>query len=175
DVLLARGQAVEHPGSEQLVDRAVDDGRRDARIDLHELSALDAALDHPRNRIDRLREVADPLGQLGTAAELADHDSDDVGQVEPRAQDDRGDVAELVGCRLIRLLHARDPREEQAPVVMEDRFENLVLRLEVVVEEPVGGPGLLGDVADPARVEALAREYADSSVEKLPPLLLTGY
>jgi len=41
-----------------------------------------------------------------------------------------------------------------------------------VVEQPVGDAGLLGDVADPARVVALAGEDTDGGVENQPPLLL---
>ena len=55
---------------------------------------------------------------------------------------------------------------------MEDRLEHRVLRVEVVVEEPVRDAGLLGDVADPARVESLAREHANGGVEDLTPLFL---
>src|SRR5581483_11547417 len=121
---------------------------------------------------DRLGELADALRELRATYELADHDTDDVRQVEPGAQDDRRDVTELVGGRLVGLLHARDPREQDAPVLVEDRLEHLVLRLEVVVEQPVRDAGLLGDVADPGRVESLAREDAYSGLQDLPPLVL---
>ena len=47
-----------------------------------------------------------------------------------------------------------------------------VLGVEVVVEEPVRDARLLRDVADPARVESLAREHANGGVENLPPLVL---
>jgi hypothetical protein len=41
-----------------------------------------------------------------------------------------------------------------------------------VVEEPVRDAGLLGDLADPARVKALAREHADGGIEnQAPPVL----
>ena len=63
--------------------------------------------------------------QLRAAAELLDDDADDVRQMEPGAQDDRRDVAELVGRRLVGLLHALDPRDEDAPVLVEDRLEHL--------------------------------------------------
>ncbi len=171
--LLLGRQAPEHPAGQQLVDRAVDDGRSEGRIDvLAELAALDAAGDHALQRVDRQRELADPLGQLRAAAELLDHDPDDVRQMEPGAQHDRRDVTELVRRRLVGLLHALDPRDEEVPVLVEDRLEHLVLGLEVVVEEPVGDARLLGDVADPARVEPLAREDAHGSVEELPPFVL---
>ena len=137
-----------------------------------ELPALDAARDHTLDHVDGLRELADPLGQLGATAELADHDADDVRQVEPRAQDDRGDVAQLVGGRLVGLLHARDARLQNAPVLVEDGLENLILRLEVVVEEPVRDACLLGDVADAARVVPLPREDAHGGLEELTAFVL---
>ncbi len=56
----------------------------------------------------------------------------------------------------------------------EDGLEHGVLRVEVVVEEPVRDAGFLGDVADAARVKALAREHANGSVEDLTPLVLSS-
>ena len=152
---------------------AVDDGRRDARVDvLAKLAALDAARDHALDRVDRLRELADPLGDLRAAAELRTTTRTTSGRWSQRAEDDRRDVAELVDGRLVGLLDALDPLEEDAPVLVEDRLEHLVLRVEVVVEEPVRDAGLLGDVADAARVEPLAREHAHGGVEELTPLVL---
>ena len=81
-------------------------------------------------------------------------------------------MAELVDGRLVGLLDAADPLEEDVPVLVEDSLEHGVLRVEVVVEEPVRDAGLLGDVADPARVESLAREHANGGVEDLTPLVL---
>ena len=46
--------------------------------------------------------------------------------------------------------------------------EDLVLGAEVVVEEPVGDPRLVGDVRDTDSVEALAGEDPDRGVEDLP-------
>ena len=43
--------------------------------------------------------------------------------------------------------------------------QHLFLGGEVVVEQTVGDPGLLGDVADAARVVALLGEHADGRVE----------
>ena len=55
-----------------------------------------------------------------------------------------------------------------------ERVEDLVLAAEVVVDEPVGDAGLVGDVADPARVEALPGEHAHGGVEDEPALLGRG-
>ena len=43
-----------------------------------------------------------------------------------------------------------------------------------MVEQPVRDPGLLGDVADAARVVALAGEHLDGGGEDQPALLLLG-
>ena len=91
--------------------------------------------------------------------------------MEPGAKKDRGDVPQLLARGLARLLDRVDPLEEHAPVLPEDRLEHLVLGREVVVEQTVRDARLLGDVADPRRVKALAREHADGGVENLAPLL----
>src|SRR5205823_14638556 len=51
------------------------------------------------------------------------------------------------------------------------RLQHLVLRREVVVEQPVRDAGFLGDVADARGVEAFAREHADGRVEYQTSLL----
>ena len=67
-----------------------------------------------------------------------------------------------------------DRGEHQLPALEEQRVEHLVLGLEVVVDEPVGDAGLVGDVRDATRVEALAREHAHRRVEDQPPLVDRG-
>ena len=62
--------------------------------------------------------------------------------------------------------------EQLRPVLPEDGREHLFLGGEVVVEEPVRDAGLLGDVADPGGVVAVAREHADRRGENELPLLL---
>src|SRR5262249_61724574 len=49
----------------------------------------------------------------------------------------------------------------------------LLVRLEVSVKVPLVHPRLLGDVADAARVVALAREDAHRGVEELSPFVLS--
>ena len=56
-------------------------------------------------------------------------------------------------------------REQALDAVLEERDEQLVLRLEVEVDGPVGDSGGLGDLADARRVEALLREDAHGGVE----------
>ena len=132
------------------------------------LPAHDDALD----RGERLRDRVDALLQRGAARELADEDADEVGLAAPRAEHDRRHLAELLARRRVRELHLVDRGEELAPGLAEDGLEQLVLGREVVVQEPVGDSGLLGDVPDPARVEALAREDAHSGLQNEAPLLL---
>ena len=54
-----------------------------------------------------------------------------------------------------------DRGEQQRPALGEELVHHLVLGAEVVVDEPVGDAGLVGDVGDAARVVALAGEDAD--------------
>ena len=53
----------------------------------------------------------------------------------------------------------------------EELVQHLLLRFEVVVDEPVGDARLVGDVGDPGRVEALAGEDPDRRVEDLAALV----
>ena len=64
-----------------------------------------------------------------------------------------------------------DRRQQQRPALAEELVQHLVLGLEVVVDEPVGDAGLVGDVGDAGRVEALAGEDADRRVEDLAALV----
>ena len=75
-------------------------------------------------------------------------------------------------ARLVRLLDGAHGVEHVAPRLAEDRLEQLFLRTEVVVEQPVRDTRFLGDVADAAGVVALAREDAHGRVEDEPPLVL---
>ena len=56
-----------------------------------------------------------------------------------------------------------DRAQQQRPALDEELVEDLVLGAEVVVDEPVGDPRLVGDVGDAGRVEALAGEDADGA------------
>ena len=76
----------------------------------------------------------------------------------------------LVGGDLLGVRVA-DRLEQDVPALQEERVEDLVLGLEVVVDEPVGDARLVGDVRHPARVEALAREHAHGGVEDDAPLV----
>ena len=76
-------------------------------------------------------------------------------------------VGTLVGRR-----NGLEATEQLAPVLAEERLEHLVLRGEVVVEQAVRDPGLLGDVADARGVEAVSGEDANRGVEDPATLLL---
>ena len=75
----------------------------------------------------------------------------------------RGDSALRVGLL--------DRRQQQRPALGEELVEDLVLGVEVVVDEAVGDAGLVGDVGDAGRVEALAGEDADRRVEDVAALV----
>ena len=80
-------------------------------------------------------------------------------------------AAELRARRLAAAVGLLDRRQQQRPALGEELVEDLVLGVEVVVDEPVGDPGLVGDVGDAGRVEALAGEDADRRVEDLAALV----
>jgi alpha-methylacyl-CoA racemase len=80
-------------------------------------------------------------------------------------------MSQLIARRLARPLDRLDALHEDAPVLAEDRLEDLVLRREVVIQQAVCDPGLLRDVADARGVESLAREDADGRVEDHTTLL----
>ena len=67
-----------------------------------------------------------------------------------------------------------DRGEQHVPALEEQRVEHLVLGGEVVVDEPVGDAGLVGDVRDAAGVEALAGEHAHRGVEDQAALVQRG-
>ena len=94
------------------------------------------------------------------------------GSCRQRAQQDRRDMTELLARGPAGLLDGVDAFDQDRPVLAEDRLEHFVLRGEVVVEQAVCDAGLLGDVADARRVEALASEDANGGVEDDAPLLL---
>ena len=69
---------------------------------------------------------------------------------------------------------SRDRGQHHVPALQEQRVEDLLLGGEVVVDEPVGDAGLVGDVRHAAGVKALAREHADRRVEDHPALVGGG-
>ena len=67
--------------------------------------------------------------------------------------------------RLVGRLDRAEARDQGAPVLEEDRAQDVVLRGEVVVEQAVRDAGVLGDVADARAVVAVLREDANRGVE----------
>ena len=108
---------------------------------------------------------------LGAPRDLAHEHADEVRVMPPRAQDDRGDLAQLLARRAARLLDAADRLQQPLPRLREHRLEQRRLRREVVVHEPVGDAGLRGHVPDPGRVVPVAGEHTHGGLEDLPALL----
>ena len=75
------------------------------------------------------------------------------------------------GGAIVPLLDAPDRLDQLAPRLAEDAPEDVLLRVEVVVEEPVRDAGLLRDVADPRGVVALPREDPHRRVQEQPALV----
>ena len=67
-----------------------------------------------------------------------------------------------------------DRGEQERPALGEELVQHLVLGVEVVVDQPVCDPCLVGDVRDAAGVKALAREHADRRVQDLAALVDRG-
>ena len=97
--------------------------------------------------------------------DLANHHRHERRIVAPRAQQDLRDALELLRSGLVGGLDGPEACDERAPVLDEDRAEDVVLRREVVVEEAVRDTGVLRDVADARAVVAVLGEDADRSVE----------
>ena len=64
-----------------------------------------------------------------------------------------------------------DRVEHDLPALEEELVEDLLLRVEVVVDEAIGHARLVGHVGDAAVVEAAAREDGDGGVEDQAPLV----
>ena len=154
------------PYTTQLARRA-STSRRKAPLPL---PLLDDAL-HDR---EGLAHLVDSILELLAPRHLADHDGDERRVVAPRSQEDLGDPLELVARRLVRRLDGAEAPDELTPVLHEDRAEHVVLRGEVVVEEPVCDTGIARDVRHSGTVIAVVREDADRSVEDQLALLALG-
>ena len=171
------GITVEDPAREQLLDRAVEGHRGEGGVDVGaEGAGLLALLDDPR---DRVVGAAD-LPQVGLAEGVGgpgDLDDDHLHQFRVVAvglDDEVGDVRELFARRLAGVVGLVDRGQQQRPALGEELVQHLLLGVEVVVDQPVGDPRLVGDVGDPGRVEALAGEDLDRRVEDLAPLVDRG-
>ena len=112
--------------------------------------------------------------ELRAPRDLAHHHANEVGLVAPGTEEHLRDRPELVERRLVRRLDARERLEQLAPVLAKDGLQHLFLRLEVVIQQPVRDPRLLGDISDAARVVALGREDTDGRIEDHAALVRGG-
>jgi hypothetical protein len=171
-VVLAVGKLTEHPPGEHLLEPAVEEPAREARIEIPpERTGRLPLLDDPLHDRERLAHLVDAIAELVAARDLANHDGDERRVVAPRPKKDLRDALELLVRRLVGELDSTEARDELTPVLAEDRLENVVLRREVVVEEAVRHAGVLGDVPHAGAVVAAIGEHTDRGVEDELPLL----
>src|SRR5438552_378318 len=139
DLVVPVRQLAEHPGGQDLLERAVDDRRGEPRVELGPELAVrlppgDDALDHAEG----LAHVLDSVLELAAPRDLSDEHGHELRRVAPRAQEDRTGLAQLLGGGLVAVGGGSHRLEQLAPGLAEDGLEQVLLRSEVVVEEPVG-------------------------------------
>ena len=88
--------------------------------------------------------------------------------------DEAGAGIELLAGAPILAVDLVDCGQQHRPALGEELVQHLVLGLEVVVDEPVRNPGLVGDVRHPAGMEAGACEHPAGGVEDLAALVDRG-
>ena len=125
-----------------------------------------AALDDLLDRCEGGNDFVHLAGEVLAARHLEDEHPHEIRIAAPGAQQDLGDLAQLLPGWVACLLDALDRLDQRPPGLTKDAPENVLLRLEVVVEQPVGDACLLCDVAHAARVVALAREDPHRCVEE---------
>src|SRR3954453_20514614 len=168
------GHDAEDPAGQDLLDGPVEGQRRELRRDV--VAELAGRLRTRHDVRDQLVGLAD-LGEVRTAERVRgarDLDDDHLHQVWVMAvgvDDEARDVLELLARRPRVGVAGADDLEQDVPALEEEGVEHLVLGGEVVVDEPVGDAGLVGDVRDAAGVEALAREDLHRRVEDQPALV----
>ena len=175
DLVVAVGKLAEHPASEDLLDRAVEDPARESCVDVRaklpgRLAARDDALEGGEDLADLVHALLHPRA----ARHLAYEHADEIGLAPPRPQAGSPSPDGAAPLPAPRFLDVADRLQQVRPRLAEDRLEDVLLRGEVVVDEPVRDACLLGDVADARRVVALPRERPHGGVEDLAPLLLRG-
>src|SRR3954468_5176187 len=148
-LLIGGGQVAEDPAREELLDRAVEAHRgevgRDVRL---ERAVLARAVDDRRDHRVRLADLVEMRGaeRVGRARDLDDDHLHQLRLVAVGVDDERGDHVELVARRDLLRVDLRDRVEHQLPALGEELVEDLLLRIEVVVDEAVGDACLVGDV-----------------------------
>ncbi len=175
DILVAVREAPEDPAREELLEPAVHDPARERCVEVRAERSLGLPLlDHAAQDREDLAHLADLRLEQLAPSDLAHHDRDERGIVAPGAKQDLRDAGELLGCILVGGLDSTEPSDQLTPVLAEDRLQHVFLGGEIVVEQAVRDPRLLGDVADPRTVVAAAREHAHGRVEDQLSLLLLG-
>ena len=96
----ARGQPLEDPAGEDLLERAVEDPGGEPRIESGaQLPPLLAADDDPLERRERVRDLVHLAPELRAARHLAHEHADEVGVDLPGAEHDPRDSGELLARR----------------------------------------------------------------------------
>ena len=111
---------------------------------------------------------------LATTRDLDDDHLHQLGVVSVGIDDEGGNRAQFVPRRALGGVGLGDRREHHVPPLEEERVEDLLLRGEVVIDEAVGDPRLVGDVGYAAGVKSLPGEHAHGGVENHPPLVDRG-
>src|SRR3954452_24819334 len=160
-LVVATRQDVEDPPGQHLLDRAVE--RHRGELGRHRRAERPLGLRALDDRADELVRLADlgqvrPPERVRRARDLDDDDLHQVGVVAVGVDDERRDRVELLARRAVGRVELADDLEQDVPALEEERVEDLVLRAEVVVDQPEGDARLVGDVRDPAAVEALPGE-----------------
>src|SRR5439155_16432032 len=161
------------PARQDLLERAVEHIADHARIDVPaKLPLVLPTGDDPLEPGEGSVDLHDTSLQVRATRDLANEHAHEIGIAAPRSQKDLRDAGEAIARGFVCLLHRPDSVEHVTPGLAEDRLEQLLLRSEIVIEQPVGDTRLLGDVTDTRRVIALAREDAHSGIEDEAPLVL---
>ena len=127
--------------------------------------------DDPLERLEGVRDLVDLAAELRRCARPRGR-ARGRGRGRPARRRARSARPRRAGrARARPPLDLLDRLEHPRPRAPEDRLEQILLRPEVVVDEPVGDAGLLGDVRDAARVVAGPREDRDRRPQDQPPLL----
>jgi len=151
DLGVAVGQLAQHqPVSSSSMPRrtpplrARGRGRRETR-------RSPGAFDNATDRSDRLDELADPLLHFRASGDLPQRAHADVGLVAPRCEAGSQRRGAAARAPIRRIARRRGCARAVRSSSRGRSSEHLVLRREVVVEQPVRDAGFLGDVARRAR------------------------
>src|SRR4051794_10427023 len=174
ELLLARGQDSEDPAGQKLLDGPVEAHRGELGGDVRLERAVVARLVHDLgDQVVGLADLAEVVAREGVrrARDLHDDHLHQVRLVAVRVDDERGDLVELLTGDPLLAGDLDDGVKHDLPALGEERVEDLLLRVEVVVDEAVGHARLVGDIGDAAVVEAAPGEHSDRRVEYQAPLV----